>query len=174
MIKKTIFFFAWLGIFVLSLTGIVYVVMPKYFVQFNTYIGTFSYDLILITISIIYFVICIMKFLSLFQRTKDYAIKTEDGIVYISAATVTSFIRELLNADKDISNLKVDTYKQGKKFNIIVKLDMLSDGNVSGKSMSIQNEIKSKLADKMGIEIGNVQVKISKLALKEKESETTI
>ena len=170
MFKKFIFFLAWLGIFILSITGIVYVVMPKYFVQFNTYMGTLSYDLVVLGISVIYFIICIVKFFSLFEKTKDYAIKTEDGIVYISAATVTSYIRELLSTDKEISNLKVDTFKQGKKFNILVKLDMLSNGNVSGKSMSIQNEIKSKLADKMGIEIGNVQVKISKLALKETET----
>lgn len=170
MLKKFIFFLAWVGVFILSLTGIVYVVVPKYFVQFNTYVGTFSYDLIVLGISIIYFVICIFKFLSLFEKSKDYAIKTEDGIVYISAATVTSYVRELLSTDRDISNLKVDTYKQGKKFNISVKLDMLSNGNVSGKSMSIQNEIKNKLADKMGIEIGNVQVKISKFALKDEEN----
>ena len=167
MFKKFIFFLAWIGVFVLSLTGIVYVVMPKYFVQFNTYIGTFGYDMVVLGISIVYFIICLVKFFSLFEREKDYVIKTEDGVVYISAATVTTFIRDLLSDDKDISNLKVDTYKQGRKFNIKIKLDILSNGDVSGKSMSIQNEIKNKLADKMGIEVGNVQVKISKLALRD-------
>lgn len=167
MFKKFIFFLAWIGVFVLSLTGIVYVVMPKYFVQFNTYIGTFGYDMVVLGISIIYFIICLVKFFSLFEREKDYVIKTEDGVVYISAATVTTFIRDLLSDDKDISNLKVDTFKKGRKFNIKIKLDILSNGDVSGKSMSIQNEIKNKLADKMGIEVGNVQVKISKLALRD-------
>ncbi len=167
MFKKFIFFLAWIGVFVLSLTGIVYVVMPKYFVQFNTYIGTFGYDMVVLGISIVYFIICLVKFFSLFEREKDYVIKTEDGVVYISAATVTTFIRDLLSDDKDISNLKVDTFKKGRKFNIKIKLDILSNGDVSGKSMSIQNEIKNKLADKMGIEVGNVQVKISKLALRD-------
>lgn len=171
MFKKFIFFLAWIGVFVLSLTGIVYVVMPKYFVQFNTYIGTFGYDMVVLGISIIYFIICLVKFFSLFEREKDYVIKTEDGVVYISAATVTTFIRDLLSDDKDISNLKVDTFKKGRKFNIKIKLDILSNGDVSGKSMSIQNEIKNKLADKMGIEVGNIQVKISKLALRDSEPE---
>ncbi|MBR8702161.1 hypothetical protein IX317_002157 [Fusobacterium sp. DD29] len=171
MFKKFIFFLAWIGVFVLSLTGIVYVVMPKYFVQFNTYIGTFGYDMVVLGISIIYFIICLVKFFSLFEREKDYVIKTEDGVVYISAATVTTFIRDLLSDDKDISNLKVDTFKKGRKFNIKIKLDILSNGDVSGKSMSIQNEIKNKLADKMGIEVGNVQVKISKLALRDSDPE---
>ena len=171
MFKKFIFFLAWIGVFVLSLTGIVYVVMPKYFVQFNTYIGTFGYDMVVLGISIVYFIICLVKFFSLFEREKDYVIKTEDGVVYISAATVTTFIRDLLSDDKDISNLKVDTFKKGRKFNIKIKLDILSNGDVSGKSMSIQNEIKNKLADKMGIEVGNVQVKISKLALRDSEPE---
>ena len=167
MFKKFIFFLAWIGVFILSLTGIVYVVMPKYFVQFNTYIGTFGYDMVVLGISIVYFIICLVKLFSLFEREKDYVIKTEDGVVYISAATVTTFIRDLLSDDKDISNLKVDTFKKGRKFNIKIKLDILSNGDVSGKSMSIQNEIKNKLADKMGIEVGNVQVKISKLALRD-------
>lgn len=171
MFKKFIFFLAWIGVFVLSLTGIVYVVMPKYFVQFNTYIGTFGYDMVVLGISIVYFIICLVKFFSLFEREKDYVIKTEDGVVYISAATVTTFIRDLLSDDKDISNLKVDTFKKGRKFNIKIKLDILSNGDVSGKSMSIQNEIKNKLADKMGIEVGNVQVKISKLALRDSDPE---
>ena len=171
MFKKFVFFLAWIGVFVLSLTGIVYVVMPKYFVQFNTYIGTFGYDMVVLGISIIYFIICLVKFFSLFEREKDYVIKTEDGVVYISAATVTTFIRDLLSDDKDISNLKVDTFKKGRKFNIKIKLDILSNGDVSGKSMSIQNEIKNKLADKMGIEVGNIQVKISKLALRDSEPE---
>lgn len=171
MFKKFVFFLAWIGVFVLSLTGIVYVVMPKYFVQFNTYIGTFGYDMVVLGISIVYFIICLVKFFSLFEREKDYVIKTEDGVVYISAATVTTFIRDLLSDDKDISNLKVDTFKKGRKFNIKIKLDILSNGDVSGKSMSIQNEIKNKLADKMGIEVGNVQVKISKLALRDSDPE---
>ena len=171
MFKKFIFFLAWIGVFILSLTGIVYVVMPKYFVQFNTYIGTFGYDMVVLGISIVYFIICLVKFFSLFEREKDYVIKTEDGVVYISAATVTTFIRDLLSDDKDISNLKVDTFKKGRKFNIKIKLDILSNGDVSGKSMSIQNEIKNKLADKMGIEVGNVQVKISKLALRDSDPE---
>lgn len=166
MIKKIIFFFSWLGIFLLSITGIVYVVVPKYLVQFNTYIGTLSYDIIVLVISVLYFIISILKFLSLFERSKDYEIKTEDGVVYISSASVTSFIRELLSKDKEISNVRVDTAKKGKKFNIKIRLDMLSNGNISGKSSSIQNEIKSKLADKMGLEVGAIEVKISKLAVK--------
>lgn len=170
MIKKIIFFFSWLGIFLLSITGIVYVVVPKYLVQFNTYIGTLSYDIIVLVISVLYFMISILKFLSLFERSKDYEIKTEDGVVYISSASVTSFIRELLSKDKEISNVRVDTAKKGKKFNIKIRLDMLSNGNISGKSSSIQNEIKSKLADKMGLEVGAIEVKISKLAVKNTDS----
>jgi uncharacterized alkaline shock family protein YloU len=171
MIKKIIFFFAWLGIFLLSITGIVYVAVPKYLVQFNAYIGTLSYDIIVLIISILYFIISILKFLSLFEKSKDYEIKTEDGVVYISSASVTSFIRELLSKDKEISNIRVETSKKGRKFNIKVRMDMLSNGNISGKSSSIQNEIKSKLADRMGLEVGAIEVKISKLSVKDSESQ---
>lgn len=170
MVKKFIFFLAWLGIFILSITGIVYVIVPQYLVQFNTYVGTFSYDLIILLISVLYFIVSILKFFSLFEKTKDYEIKTEDGVVYISSASVTSFIRELLSKDKEISNLRVETSKKGKKFNIKIRLDMISNGNISGKSSSIQNEIKSKLADRMGLQVGNIEVKISKLATQTPDS----
>lgn len=170
MLKKIMFFLAWLGIFILSLIGIVYVVVPKDLVQFDNYTNIFNHNIIILAISILYFVICIVKLFSLFEKTKDYAIKTEDGIIYISASTITSFIIELLKNDSDISNLKIDTHRRGKKFNITVKLDMSSNGDISGKSMSIQNEVKTKLAEKMGIDVGNVEVKISKLSLKKTET----
>lgn len=157
----------------MSIIGISYVAMPSYYDEVLKVADTIGYRVILLVISILYLAICIVKISSLFQRTKDYAIKTEDGIVYISANTVTTYIRELLASDRDVSNIKVDTYKKGKKFNIIVKLAMASNGNVSSKSMSIQNEVKTKLADKMGIEVGDVQVKIAKLSIKADNMDAT-
>ena len=76
-----------------------------------------------------------------------------------------------MSKDREISNIRVETSKKGKRFNIKVRLDMLSNGNISGKSSSIQNEIKSKLADKMGLEVGAIEVKISKLAVKDSDSQ---
>lgn len=166
MLKKLIFFLAWVGVFILSLMGIVYVAVPKYFVQFNTYVGTFGYDMVVLAVSIIYFLVCIYKFISLFERSKDYSIKTEDGTVFISSGTVTTFIKDELAKDREITNIKVDTRKSGNKFNINIKLDILSNDNVSDKLAFIQSKIKQDLSDKMGIQVGKVQVKIAKLAVK--------
>ena len=35
MLRKVIFFFAWLGIFVISVFGITYVAVPGFIVKFN-------------------------------------------------------------------------------------------------------------------------------------------
>lgn len=164
MLKKFIFFLAWIGIFILSLIGIIYVVVPKYLVQFNTYVGTFGYDMIILIISIIYFLVCIYKFISLFERTKDYSIKTENGTVYISASTVATFVKQELSSDREISNVKVDTRKSGNKFNVGIKVDITSNENVSDKLSYIQAKIKDDLGRKFGIEVGKVEVKISKLS----------
>ncbi|WP_410208409.1 alkaline shock response membrane anchor protein AmaP [Fusobacterium sp.] len=172
MFKKFIFFLAWIGVFLLSLIGIVYAAVPKYFVQFNKYVDTIGYSIIVGIISIIYLVICIVKLCSLFERSKDYTIKTENGIVYISSDTVTTFIKEKLAGNRDISNIKIDTYKSGTKFNVKIRLDMISDGTVSDKLERIQKEIKEDLSNEMGIEVGKVQVKISRLSIKEKNENT--
>lgn len=172
MFKKFIFFLAWIGIFILSITGIVYVAVPKYFVQFNTYVDTVGYNIIVLIISVIYFIICIVKFCSLFEKTKDYTIKTENGVVYISSDTIATFVKEKLAADRNISNAKIDTYKSGNKFNVQIKLDMISEGAVSGELEQIQRDIKNDLMREMGIDVGKVQVKISKLSLKKSYDKT--
>lgn len=174
MFKKFIFFLAWIGVFLLSLIGIVYAAVPKYFVQFNKYVDTIGYSIIVGIISVIYLIICIVKFCSLFERSKDYTIKTENGVVYISSDTVTTFIREKLAGSRDISNIKIDTYKRGSKFNVKIRLDMISDGSVSDRLEKIQKEIKQDLSEQMGIEVGKVQVKISKLSIKDREKSETV
>lgn len=163
MIKKFVFFLAWIGIFILSIMGIVYVLVPEYLVQFNRYTNTLGYNIIVLGISVLYFMICLLKLFSLFERTKDYEIKTEDGVVYVSASSVTNFVIETLSNDEEIRNLRVKTEKKGKKFNLLLSLDLISNGNVSGKSNAIQNEIRNKIATKMGLEVGEIKIKISKL-----------
>ena len=50
----------------------------------------------------------------MFEKTGDYEIKTENGKVTISAASVTNFVKEMLSRDKDVEGIKVFTGKRGK------------------------------------------------------------
>lgn len=161
--KKIIFFFAWIGIFLLSIIGVMYVAVPDFFVQFNEKFGSVGADILILAVSILYLALSVYRFFSLFTRNKDYAIKTENGTVYISPNTVSTFVKNDLSGDKDISNIKVDAKKSGNKFNIIINLEVLNDDNISEKLGFVQGKVKNDLAQKFGINVGKVEVKISKI-----------
>ncbi|AVQ30151.1 MULTISPECIES: alkaline shock response membrane anchor protein AmaP [Fusobacterium] len=165
MTNKFLFFLGWVGIFILSITGIVCIVMPDFIVKFNPLDSTKT-NVAIVIICVAYFLLCILKFFSMFEKTGDYEIKTENGKVTISAASVTNFVKEMLSRDKDVEGIKVFTGKRGKKFFVKIKLDMLTDGNIAEKTASIQDGIKNRLSDKMGLDVDTVEVQISKLSIK--------
>lgn len=165
MTNKFLFFLGWVGIFILSITGIVCTVMPSVIVKFNP-LDSMKTNVAIVVVCVAYFLLCILKLCSMFEKTGDYEIKTENGKVTISAASVTNFIKEILSKDKEIDGIKVTTGKKGKKFTVKIKLDMLTDGNISEKTTSIQEGIRERLSEKMGLEVDTVEVQISKISLK--------
>ena len=79
MFKKIIFFFAWVGMFVISLISLNYVLLPGQLFFNNPYttnITTFQYKMIVLVLASLYIFICLCKFFSLFERKKDYQRKT--------------------------------------------------------------------------------------------------
>lgn len=164
MIKKVVFSVAWIGIFILSIIGILYKAVPQTIGYITKLLGPLTTELIIPFLAMLYFIVSIIKFLSMFETVEDYEIKTENGTVLISSTSVTSFIYELLSPDEQISNLTVKSIKKDKQFNIYIKLDLNSIENIAEKFASIQNEIRAQLADKMGLEIGDIDVKICKLS----------
>ncbi|MGL4904329.1 MAG: alkaline shock response membrane anchor protein AmaP, partial [Cetobacterium sp.] len=100
MIKKIIFFFAWLGIFVMSIMGIVYIAMPQYLSSID--VNSLMFKVIFFNICLVYITVSILKLLSKFSKQKDYIIKNDHGAVHISTDTVKNLIREMLSRDSDI------------------------------------------------------------------------
>lgn len=162
--KKIIFFFAWLGIFIISLLGIVYVTVPDFIVKFE--IDTFMWNTIIVIVSLLYLVVTILKFFTLFSKEEGYVIKNENGEVKISVDSIKNMIKEVLKKDTDISNIKINCHKRGKKFGITIHLDMDTDRDVPGKTHEIQNIIKNELQNKLQLDLSFVEVKIKKLSLK--------
>ena len=75
MFKKIIFFFAWVGMFVISLISLNYVLLPGQLFFNNPYTAnttTFEYKLVVLVLASLYIFICLCKFFSLFERKKDY------------------------------------------------------------------------------------------------------
>ena len=135
-------------------------------------LSALSFKGIIFLISFLYFLICIVKIICFFRggsEKKNYEIKTDDGTVSVSPAIVNNYVKEILKNDKEIKNLKVETIKHGKKFDIKMKADIATDISVADKSANIQNDIKNEVSEKIGIEIGQVELVVAKLLKKPKE-----
>ena len=170
MFKKIMFFFAWIGIFLISLVSLNYVLLPGQFFYDNPYtanITTFQYKMVILVLASLYIFICLYKFFSLFERKKDYERKTENGTLKISRATINNYINDLLRKDPDITGIKTTSELKGNKFLIFVKCELLARINIANKIAQLQNLIKNDLSENIGVDVNKVVVNISKLEARE-------
>ncbi|MDR3258269.1 MAG: alkaline shock response membrane anchor protein AmaP [Fusobacteriaceae bacterium] len=175
MIRKIIYFFAWVGIFLFSLLGIVYAISKNFVLFFFdkfTILTPFLTRLSIFIISSVYLLLCIFKIKFGSSKNNNYEIRTADGVVTVSPNIITNYVRDTFKDDDEIKNLKVETIRNDKKFDIKIKTDISTEGNVAQKSIDIQNKIKNDIANRIGINIGEVEVKISKL-INKKSAEPT-
>ena len=177
MFKKIIFFFAWVGMFVISLISLNYVLLPGQLFFNNPYTAnttTFEYKLVVLVLASLYIFICLCKFFSLFERKKDYERKTENGTLKISRATINNYVSDLLRKDTDITGIKTTSELKGNKFLIYIKCELLAKINIADKIAQLQSLIKRDLNDNIGVEVNKVVVNISKIEAKEIVRETEI
>ena len=175
MFKKIIFFFAWVGIFLISLISLNYVLLPGQVFYDNTYtanITTFQYKMVILVLASLYIFICLYKFFSLFERKKDYERKTENGTLKITRATINNYVTDLLRKDPDITGIKTTSELKGNKFLIYVKCDLLAKITITAKIAQLQNLIKTDLGENVRVEVNKVVVNISKLEIREGVRET--
>ena len=171
MLKRLIFFFAWIGIFLISLVALNYILLPGQIVYDNPYvevITSFQYKMIILVLAALYLFICIIKFFSLFERKKDYERKTENGTLKISKSTINNYIMDLLRKDPDITGIKTVSELKGNKFLINIKCELLAKMNIANKISELQNLIKTDLMENLGVDVNKVTVNIVKIEAKEK------
>ena len=172
MLKKLIFFFAWIGIFLISLVALNYILLPGQIVYDNPFveaITSFQYKMIILVIAALYLFICLIKFFSLFERKKDYQRKTENGLLKISKATINNYVMDLLRRDPDITGIKTVSELKGNKFFINIKCELLAKMNIANKISYLQNLIKTDLMENLGVDVNKVVVNIVKIEAREKE-----
>ena len=172
MLKKLIFFFAWIGIFLISLVALNYILLPGQIVYDNPFveaITSFQYKMIILVIAALYLFICLIKFFSLFERKKDYERKTENGILKISKTTINNYVMDLLRKDPDITGIKTVSELKGNKFFINIKCELLAKMNIANKISYLQNLIKTDLMENLGVDVNKVVVNIAKIEAREKE-----
>ena len=172
MLKKLIFFFAWIGIFLISLVALNYILLPGQIVYDNPFaekITSFQYKMVILVLAALYLFICIIKFFSLFERKKDYQRKTENGLLKISKATINNYVMDLLRRDPDITGIKTVSELKGNKFLINIKCELLAKMNIANKISYLQNLIKTDLMENLGVDVNKVVVNIVKIEAREKE-----
>ena len=172
MLKKLIFFFAWIGIFLISLVALNYILLPGQLLFDNPYvekITSFEYKMAILVIAALYLFICLIKFFSLFERKKDYQRKTENGLLKISKATINNYVMDLLRKDPDITGIKTVSELKGNKFFINIKCELLAKMNIANKISYLQNLIKTDLMENLGVDVNKVVVNIAKIEAREKE-----
>ena len=172
MLKKLIFFFAWIGIFLISLVALNYILLPGQIVYDNPYVEavtSFQYKMIILVLAALYLFICLIKFFSLFERKKDYERKTENGILKISKTTINNYVMDLLRKDPDITGIKTVSELKGNKFLINIKCELLAKMNIANKISYLQNLIKTDLMENLGVDVNKVVVNIAKIEAREKE-----
>ena len=172
MLKKLIFFFAWIGIFLISLVALNYILLPGQIVYDNPFaekITSFQYKMVILVLAALYLFICIIKFFSLFERKKDYERKTENGTLKISKATINNYVMDLLRRDPDITGIKTVSELKGNKFFINIKCELLAKMNIANKISYLQNLIKTDLMQNLGVDVNKVVVNIAKIEAREKE-----
>ena len=172
MVKKLIFFFAWIGIFLISLVVLNYILLPGQLLFDNPYvekITSFEYKMAILVVAALYLFICIIKFFSLFERKKDYERKTENGLLKISKATINNYVMDLLRRDPDITGIKTVSELKGNKFFINIKCELLAKMNIANKISYLQNLIKTDLMENLGVDVNKVVVNIAKIEAREKE-----
>jgi len=172
MVKKLIFFFAWIGIFLISLVALNYILLPGQLLFDNPYvekITSFEYKMAILVVAALYLFICLIKFFSLFERKKDYQRKTENGLLKISKATINNYVMDLLRRDPDITGIKTVSELKGNKFFINIKCELLAKMNIANKISYLQNLIKTDLMENLGVDVNKVVVNIAKIEAREKE-----
>ena len=172
MVKKLIFFFAWVGIFLISLVALNYILLPGQIVYDNPFaekITSFQYKMVILVLAALYLFICLIKFFSLFERKKDYQRKTENGLLKISKATINNYVMDLLRKDPDITGIKTVSELKGNKFFINIKCELLAKMNIANKISYLQNLIKTDLMENLGVDVNKVVVNIAKIEAREKE-----
>ena len=172
MLKKLIFFFAWIGIFLISLVALNYILLPGQLLFDNPYvekITSFEYKMAILVVAALYLFICIIKFFSLFERKKDYQRKTENGLLKISKTTINNYVMDLLRKDPDITGIKTVSELKGNKFFINIKCELLAKMNIANKISYLQNLIKTDLMQNLGVDVNKVVVNIAKIEAREKE-----
>lgn len=164
MFGKFVFFIGWIGIGVLSVLGIGLALFQKNLgIDLAVLLRMRIFSFSLFGISFFYLLLFIEKTISLFvKEEKGYEFKTETGMVSISENSLNSLIKETVEQNKEVKNVKASSFKGKKGLNVNVRMDIEALPDLSTKLNNIQLEIKEELIKKLNIEVDKIDIRANK------------
>jgi uncharacterized alkaline shock family protein YloU len=107
------------------------------------------------------------------RMERTIAFENPDGQVTISLSAIEDFIKRLTRQLPEIKELKPNVIATKKGVDITTRLVLYSDTNIPDITEKIQNMIKAKVQDMLGIEESiAVKIHIAKIAQKEESRES--
>lgn len=107
------------------------------------------------------------------RMERTIAFENPDGQVTISLGAIEDFIKRLTRQLPEIKELKPSVIATKKGVDITTRLVLYSDTNIPDITEKIQNMIKAKVQDMLGIEESiAVKIHIAKIAQKEEPKES--
>jgi len=162
MFKKLIFGIAWIGILVLSLGGICLGLMPKYLSMVD--MTGWNFRGVLIGLGVVYLLLFIEKFISLFEKPKDYEVVTDNGRLRISPTTVNNLVKEVIDDYQTVKSVKISNKIKGKRKVIVnLALEAYSTPELQSELQEIQKEVKEKITRYLEVEVAEVRIKVKKV-----------
>jgi uncharacterized alkaline shock family protein YloU len=117
---------------------------------------------------IIYSLMAVQIALGNLQREKTIAFENPSGRVTISLSAIEEFIRRTATHISEIKELRADVTASKKGINVTNKIVVYSDANIPDTTERVQNILKNKIQEMLGIEEPiNIKVHITKIITKE-------
>ena len=105
------------------------------------------------------------------QREKTIAFDNPDGQVTISLTAIEDFIKRAIKQLPEVKELKPSVRAEKKGIEVITRVTLFSDINIPETTEKIQNLVKTKVQDMLGVEEPiSVRVHVGKIAHKEEGS----
>jgi len=102
------------------------------------------------------------------QREKTIAFDNPDGQVTISLTAIEDFIKRAIKQLPEVKELKPNVRADKKGIEVVTRVTLFSDINIPETTEKIQNIVKTKVQDMLGVEEPiSVRVHVGKIAHKE-------
>lgn len=136
--------------------------------------ATNNIRLILGIIGILLIFICILVVqiaMGKIQREKTIAFENPDGQVTISLSAIEDFIKRAVKQVPEVKEMKPNVRASKKGIVIVNRVTLFSDVNIPETTEKIQNIVKSRVQDMLGVEEPiNIRVHVVKIVHKEESA----